>query len=187
MHYFDCAESTKRTLKLNMNNLKNYSNLTFALLFLVALVASVVMLQLKYHETQALNEEERIAYIEVESTEDYFATNEAFYFIDEELIQNPGVSSQNASIGFNFPFFGSPNKIQLILTQLIFAFICLLIATKFQIETSIYEFFHKDENGMVWFDNSSSEITHNLTIYTGIIFKVVGISCGFLSLFVFVF
>lgn len=187
IHYFDCAESPKRTLKLLMNNFKNTWKLTFAMLFLAALTASVVILQLNYHGAKASSTEERIAYIEVEETEDNFATNEALYFNEEELIHVAEVSSQKASMGFKFLFNEPLSKNQLILTQVIIALICLLIATKFQIETRIYEFFHKDERGSVLFDDTSSEITHNLTIYTGMIFKVVGIACGFLSLFVYVF
>lgn len=187
IHYFDCVESPKRTLKLLMNNLKNTWKLTFAVLFLAALTAFVVMLQLNFHGAKATHAEERLAYIEVEITEDYFATNESNYFSTDDIINDAGDSSQTAMIGFNFPFNEPLSKNQVILTQLILALICLLIATKFQIETRIYEFFNKDDQGMVLFENSTAEITHNLTIYTGMIFKAVGIACGFLSLFVYVF
>lgn len=187
VHYFDRTESPKQTLKLPMNNFGNKWKLTLSLLFLAALTASVVMFQLKYHGAQALVMEERIAYIEVEETENYFATNEAFYFRGGDLIQDAEIPAQKATLGFIFPFNDPSSKNQLIIFQLIFALMCMLIATKFHIETRIYEFFNQDEKGLILFENSYAEITHNLTIYTGMIFKVIGISCGFLSLFVYVF
>jgi hypothetical protein len=79
------------------------------------------------------------------------------------------------------------SKSQLILSHILLTLICLLIATKFHIDTNIYEFFHKNADNEVVFESEAYQITHYLTTYTGMIFKAVGISCAFLAIFAYVF
>ena len=82
---------------------------------------------------------------------------------------------------------GQLSKSQMIVTLFIMALISFLIATQSQVEAGMYEFFHRNDNGTVFFETKESEITHYINIYTGMIFKLLGISCSFLSAFYYLF
>ena len=170
-----------------MKYLNSTWKLAFAMLFLAALTASAVLLQVRYYVVQNSNTEKIKTHFGDEFSGHDNVTQEAIFFYSENLMQIPEASSQKAMIGFHFPSDEPLSKNQMIITQALIALICLLIATKFQIETSVYEFFHKDGKGVIVFEDASAEITHYFTLYTGMIFKYVGIVCLFLSLFVFVF
>jgi hypothetical protein len=170
-----------------MKHLKNLRILSFAMLFLVALTASSLCLQFQYNIAKNSNTEKRNDYIDKELSEVDYATKEAIFFKTKNLIQTSEVSYQKAIIDFKFPLNEALSKNQMILTHAIFSLFCFLIATKFHIETSIYEFFHKDEIGAVVFEGASAEIIHNLTIFIGMIFKCAGFIYGIFSLFIFVF
>jgi len=110
------------------------------------------------------------------------------------LLNNEDVDYKNANI---IPFQSTTlskfflitdlSKTQFIITYFVLGLISLLFATRLIIETNIYEFFNKGEDGMVVFENNEMMFFHYFSCYTGRILKAVGIAFGLTSLFFFVF
>ena len=187
MYYFDCAESTDRTLKEPMDTLKNVWKMTFTMVFLLAVIASISLLHISYYSPDGAAIIESVGYIDTSNDDNNYVTNETLNFENKDVIDESGILSMQSNAVQSFIFLDNLTRSQMILTHLAIAVLCLLIATKFQIDTKIYEFFHKNEEGVVSFDSYELEVTHHITSYTGIIFKAVGISCIFLALFAYVF
>lgn len=187
MYYFDCAESIDRTLKEPMDTLKNVWKMTFTLVFLLAVIASITLFHISYYSTERTVLSESVGYIDTSDDDFNYVTNETFNFEIKDVIEESGIVSMQSNPMQSIIILDNLTRPQMILTHLAIAFLCLLIATKFQIDTNIYEFFHKNDKGVVAFESYEVELTHYITSYTGIIFKTVGISCIFLALFAFVF
>lgn len=170
-----------------MNRPKIIWKLVFSVAFLVVVIVSLVFIQGEYFTQTEISKEIPVAYIDVTDEKPEFATNEAFAYSDAPILEN----SESIATKSNFlsGIFGINNlsKSQMIITQIVLAFVCLVVATQFQVETSYYEYLNRDQNGMVLFEDKSSELTHTITIYTGFIFKLVGITCVFLALLNYIF
>jgi hypothetical protein len=170
-----------------MNTLKNIWKLAFSLVFLLGVMATATFFQIRYYVPAENIVHQNLVYIEVETEDLEFVTNEPLYFSQEEMFETSGMLFFESNAIHNFIFMDNISKSQLILSHILLTLICLLIATKFHIDTNIYEFFHKNADNEVVFESEAYQITHYLTTYTGMIFKAVGISCAFLAIFAYVF
>jgi hypothetical protein len=120
------------------------------------------------------------------------------YQIDQKdmdlLYSNQEMAYKNANI---IPFQSSTfskfflvsdfSKTQFIITYFILGLLSLLFATRLNIETSIYEFFNKGEDGIVVFENNEMMFYHYFSSFTGKILKAIGVSFGLVAIFFYVF
>lgn len=183
MYYFDCAETPKRTLKLQVDMLRNAIKLVFSIGLLGGIVAFLMLINVTFYKEKQNLADEAVEYIIVHDDYMAFSTNETGIFMENESLDNAQFQEIEFSILPKFFIPSQLSKVQLIVSHFLFALICLLISTQFHVETNMYEFFHKREDGTVLFESNANAITHYLSIYTGMIFKALGVSCIFLAIF----
>jgi len=184
MYYFDCLESPKRTLKLHSNMLKYSIKVIFSVGLIVVLTTLLISLNYNFYTTENINLENSESYIVVEDDNNLvFSTNETESHFEDQVLPEKELNNLKFGIIPEGLFSGELSKTQLIITHFLMAFVCLLISTQFHVETNMYEFFNKSLEGTILFENRANEITHYLSIYTGLVFKTLGVTCIFLAIF----
>jgi hypothetical protein len=109
-------------------------------------------------------------------------------YSDQEMAyKNANIIPFQSSTFSKFFLVSDFSKTQFIITYFILGLLSLLFATRLNIETSIYEFFNKGEDGIVVFENNEMMFYHYFSSFTGKILKAIGVSFGLVAIFFYVF
>lgn len=161
------------------------------MIFSVGLIVVLSAYFIKFNDEVPVNNEklsvESIGFIEVIGDHLEFSTNETETFIIDlnSTEANFGVVKFSILPAFLIP--SQFSKLQKLVSYFLMAFVSLSIATQFRVESEKYELFNRNEDGSLFFENKTNEITHYLVTYAGMIFKALGVSCIFLAIIALVF
>ena len=107
---------------------------------------------------------------------------------DQEMAyKNANIVNFQSSSLSKFFLITDYSKTQFIITYFIMGLISLLFATKLIIETNMYEFFNRGDDGVVLFENNEMMFYHYFSAYSGKILKALGVTFGLIAILFYVF